>query len=412
MPRPPCCATRSRPTQGRSRGAPWIAPASPRGSRPPQRQRSGCSQPSGDSLSRARAWRARRGTMFKALVLNKQDDRVTAAVEEVDEARLPEGDVMVAVEHSTLNYKDGLIILNKAPLVRSFPHVPGIDFAGRVVDSAHPEWRPGDAVVLTGWGVGERPGGGPAPRARGKGDWLVPLPAGWTTRHAMAVGTAGFTAMLAVIALENHGLEPGAGEVLVTGAAGGVGSGAVAGLTKLGHQVTASTGRAASHDYLRSLGASNIIDRAELAEPSSRPLESERFAGCIDAVGGTTLARALGQMKYRCSVAAVGLAGGSDLPTTVIPFLLRGVNLLGIDSVYQPMAPRRAAWQRLASDLDLAKLQGMIVEAGLQDLPRLADEILRGRVQGRVEVLSNRYACTVRPARPRIDPHGRELHLE
>jgi acrylyl-CoA reductase (NADPH) len=328
--------------------------------------------------------------MFKALVLNKQDDRVTAAVEEVDEARLPEGDVTVAVEYSTLNYKDGLIITNKAPLVRSYPHVPGIDLAGRVIDSAHPDWRPGDAVVLTGWGVGERYWGGYAERARIKGDWLVPLPEGWRARHAMAVGTAGFTAMLAVIALENHGLEPGAGEILVTGAAGGVGSVAVAVLAKLGHQVTASTGRAASHAYLRSLGASDIIDRAELAEPSSRPLESERFAGGIDAVGGTTLARVLGQMKYRCSVAAVGLAGGSELNTTVIPFLLRGVNLLGIDSVYQPMEPRRAAWQRLARDLELTRLEGMIVEAGLQDLPHLADDILHGRVQGRVVVDPNR----------------------
>jgi acrylyl-CoA reductase (NADPH) len=324
--------------------------------------------------------------MFKALVLNKQDDRVTAAVEEVDEARLPEGDVTVDVEYSTLNYKDGLIIENKAPLVRSYPHVPGIDFAGRVRDSAHPDYRPGDAVVLTGWGVGERSWGGYAQRARVKSDWLVPLPESWRTDHAMAVGTAGFTAMLAVIALENHGLEPGAGEVLVTGAAGGVGSVAVALLAKLGHQVTASTGRAASHDYLHSLGASTIIDRAELAEPSSRPLEAERFAGCIDAVGGTTLARVLGQMKYRCSVAAVGLAGGSELRATVIPFLLRGVNLLGIDSVYQPVAPRRAAWQRLARGLDLATLEGMIVEAGLQDLPRLAGDILQGRVQGRVVV--------------------------
>ena len=328
--------------------------------------------------------------MFKALVLNKQDDRVTAAVEEVDEAHLPEGEVTVAVEYSTLNYKDGLIIRNKAPLVRAYPHVPGIDFAGRVIDSAHPGYRPGDAVVLTGWGVGERHWGGYAQRARVKGDWLVPLPEGWRTQHAMAIGTAGFTAMLAVIALENHDLEPGAGEVLVTGAAGGVGSIAVAVLAKLGHEVTASTGRAASHSYLRSLGASNIIDRAELAEPSPRPLESERFAGCIDAVGGATLARVLGQMKYRCSVAAVGLAGGSELHATVIPFLLRGVNLLGIDSVYQPMAPRRTAWQRLARDLDLTKLEGMIVEAELQDLPRLADEILRGRIQGRVVLDPNR----------------------
>jgi acrylyl-CoA reductase (NADPH) len=323
---------------------------------------------------------------MKALVLNRQEDRVTTAVEEVDEARLPEGDVTVAVEHSTLNYKDGLIILDKAPLVRSFPHVPGIDFAGRVVESAHPDWRPGDAVVLTGWGVGERQWGGHAERARVKGDWLVPLPAGWTTEHAMAVGTAGFTAMLAVMALENHGLEPGAGEVLVTGAAGGVGSVAISVLARLGHQVTASTGRTKSHEYLKSLGARQVIDRAELAEPISRPLESERFAGCIDSVGSTTLARVLGQMKYRCSVAAVGLAGGSELHTTVIPFLLRGVNLLGIDSVYQPMAPRRAAWQRLARDLDLRLLEAMIQPATLDDLPRLAGEILKGRVQGRVVV--------------------------
>jgi acrylyl-CoA reductase (NADPH) len=324
--------------------------------------------------------------MFKALVLSKGDDRVTAAVGQLDEALLPEGDVVVAVEHSTLNYKDGLIILNKAPLVKIFPHVPGVDLAGRVVESRHPDWRAGDAVILTGWGVGERRWGGYAGRARVKGDWLVPLPAGWTTRHAMAVGTAGFTAMLAVMALESHGLQPGAGEVLVTGGSGGVGSVAIALLAKLGHQVTASTGRGASHDYLRALGASQIIDRAEFAEPSTRPLESERFAGCIDAVGGTTLARVLGQMKYRCSVAAVGLAGGSELRTTVIPFLLRGVNLLGIDSVYQPAAPRRAAWQRLARDLDLRLLEGMIQPAGLEDLPRLADEIVRGQIRGRVVV--------------------------
>jgi acrylyl-CoA reductase (NADPH) len=255
-----------------------------------------------------------------------------------------------------------------------------------VVDSSHPEHQPGDAVILTGWGVGERHWGGYATRARVKGDWLVPMPEGWTSRHAMAVGTAGFTAMLAVMALENHGVEPGDGEVLVTGGAGGVGSVAIALLAKLGHQVTASTGRAASHDYLRSLGASALIDRAELAEPSNRPLETERFVGCIDSVGGTTLARALAQMKYRRSVAAVGLAGGSQLNTTVIPFLLRGVNLLGIDSVYQPAAPRRAAWQRLARDLDLAKLEAIIQSATLEDLPRLAGEILEGQVQGRVVV--------------------------
>jgi acrylyl-CoA reductase (NADPH) len=324
--------------------------------------------------------------MFKALVLSKRDDAVTAAVEQVDEDRLPEGDVMVAIEYSTLNYKDGLIIANKAPLVRNYPHVPGIDFAGRVIGSHDPKWQVGDAVVLTGWGVGERHWGGHAERARVRGEWLVPLPPGWTTRHAMAVGTAGFTAMLAVIALEEHGLEPGAGEVLVTGGAGGVGSVAIAILARLGHAVTASTGRPESRDYLKALGASRVIDRTELAAPGGRPLESERFAGCIDSVGGTTLARVLAQMKYRCSVAAVGLAGGSELRTTVIPFLLRGVNLLGIDSVHQPAGTRRAAWQRLARDLDLTTLEAMVVEAGLGDLPRLADEILAGGVRGRVVI--------------------------
>jgi acrylyl-CoA reductase (NADPH) len=324
--------------------------------------------------------------MFKALVLNKEGEEVRAAIEALDEARLPAGDVTVAVEYSTLNYKDGLIIRNKAPLVRSYPHVPGVDLAGRVLESSNPDWRAGDAVVLTGWGVGERHWGGHAERARVKSDWLVPVPDGWTTRQAMAVGTAGFTAMLAVMALESHGLQPGVGEVLVTGGAGGVGSVAIALLARLGHAVTASTGRPESHEYLRSLGASTVIDRAELAAPSPRPLESERFAGCVDSVGGTTLARVLGQMRYRCSVAAVGLAGGSELRTTVIPFLLRGVNLLGIDSVYQPAAPRRAAWRRLARDLDLAKLETMIVDAGLEDLPRLADEILEGRIRGRVVV--------------------------
>src|SRR5690606_16213505 len=255
-----------------------------------------------------------------------------------------------------------------------------------VVESAHPDWRPGDAVVLTGWGVGERHWGGHAQRARVKGEWLVPLPAGWRTEHAMAVGTAGFTAMLAVLALESHGLRPGAGEVLVTGAAGGVGSVAGAVLARLGHQVTASTGRAAEPDYLRARGAANIIDRAELAEPSSRPLESERFVGCVDAVGGTTLARVLAQMKYRCSVAAVGNAGGNALNTTVLPFLLRGINLLGIDSVYQPKERRLEAWQRLARDLDLGLLESMIQHATLDDLPRLAEAILEGRVRGRVVV--------------------------
>jgi len=278
--------------------------------------------------------------MFKALVLSKQGDEVGAAVESLDEARLPEGDVTVAIEYSTLNYKDGLIIGNKAPLVRNFPHVPGIDLAGTVEDSGNPAFKRGDAVILTGWGVGERHWGGHAERARVKGEWLVPLPEGLTPRRAMALGTAGFTAMLAIMALEDHGLEPGAGEVLVTGGAGGVGSVAIAVLARLGHEVTASTGRQASHDYLRSLGATNLVDRAELAEASSRTLEAARYAGCVDAVGGQTLARVLGQLNYGCSLAAVGNAGGQRFQGSVIPFLLRGVNVLGIDSVYCPMARR------------------------------------------------------------------------
>ncbi|MGH6944656.1 MAG: MDR family oxidoreductase [Geminicoccaceae bacterium] len=324
--------------------------------------------------------------MFKALVLTKTDDRVEAAVERLDEARLPDGDVTVAVEYSTLNYKDGLIIKNQAPLVRTYPHVPGIDLAGKVIESRRPDFAPGDAVLLTGWGVGERQWGGHAERARLDGDWLLPVPEGWTSRHAMAVGTAGFTAMLAVMALEDHGLEPGAGEVLVTGGAGGVGSIAITLLAKLGHQVTVSTGRPQAHDDLRALGASAFIDRKELAEPASRPLESARFASCIDTVGGSTLARALGQMKYGGSVAAVGNAGGSELRATVIPFLLRGINLLGIDSVYCPMPRRRQAWERLARDLDLAKLEQMARSAPLEDVPALAERILRGHVQGRVVI--------------------------
>ncbi len=324
--------------------------------------------------------------MFKALVLTKTDDAVDAAIEQLDEDRLPEGDVTVDVEYSTLNYKDGLVIKNKAPLVRNFPHVPGIDLAGTVKESSHPDYKAGDAVLLNGWGVGERHWGGMAGRARVKGDWLVPVPDGWTARHTMAVGTAGYAAMLAVLALEDHGMQPGAGEVLVTGGAGGVGSVATAVLAKLGHHVTASTGRAASHDYLRSLGATTLIDRAELAEPSARPLESTRFAGCVDTVGGTTLARVLGQLNYGASLAAVGNAGGNAIKTTVIPFLLRGVNLLGIDSVYCPAERRRNAWQRLARDLPLPLLESMIQEAKLEDVPQLADDILSGQIRGRLVI--------------------------
>ncbi len=324
---------------------------------------------------------------FNALLVEKDDDGKTrAAVQTIDEDRLPDGDVTVAVEYSTLNYKDGLCIGPGGGLVRSYPHVPGIDFAGTVETSSDPRYAPGDKVVLTGWRVGEVWWGGYAQKARVKADWLVPLPEGLGTRDAMAVGTAGFTAMLAVMALEQHGLETGAGPVLVTGAAGGVGSVATAILAHLGHEVAAVTGRPETTDYLASLGATQIIPREELAETVKRPLEKETWAGCIDAVGGSMLARVLGQMKYGASVAAVGLAGGADLPATVIPFLLRGVNLLGIDSVMRPYDDRHVAWARIARDLPLDKLHGMIVPATLADLPDLGRDILKGRVRGRVVV--------------------------
>jgi len=327
--------------------------------------------------------------MFKALVLDNAGGAVAAEVRELEESALPAGDVTVAVKYSSLNYKDGLVLSGAGGLVKKYPHVPGIDFAGTVRDSRHAAWKPGDAVVLTGWRVGEMQWGGLAQLARVNGDWLVPLPAGLDARRAMAVGTAGFTAMLAVMALEAQGIAAG-GEVLVTGAAGGVGSVATAILAKLGHKVIASTGRAETHDYLRRLGAQDIIDRAPFADAAARPLESERWAGCIDSVGGNTLARVLAQMKYGASVAAVGLAGGSKLQTTVIPFLLRGVNLLGIDSVMCPREKRLPAWQRIARDLPAATFDAMIVETGLAELPRLAADILQGRVRGRVVVDVNR----------------------
>ena len=324
--------------------------------------------------------------MFRALLLEETDGKVSGSIQDLDESRLPEGDVTVAVDYSTLNYKDGLILNGLGRLVRSYPHVPGVDFAGRVAESSHPDYRAGDAVVLTGWRVGEAHWGGYAGMARVKGDWLVPLPAGLDAKHAMAIGTAGFTAMLAVMALEDHGLEPGEREVLVTGGAGGVGSVAVSILANLGYKVAASTGRPEQHDYLRDLGATTIVERAELSEPPSRPLDKERWAGCIDSVGGTTLAHVLTQMANRGSVAAVGLAGGNTLETTVIPFLLRGVNLLGIDSVLCPFARRQAAWQRLARDLPLDKLEALTSVAALEDLPQLAKDILAGQVRGRVVV--------------------------
>jgi acrylyl-CoA reductase (NADPH) len=326
--------------------------------------------------------------MFKALLVEKDEDGEThAGVRELDEGRLPEGDVTVAVEYSTLNYKDGLCIGPGGGLVRTYPHVPGIDFAGTVESSDDDRYAAGDKVVLTGWRVGEAHWGGHAEKARVKADWLVPLPDGLTTRQAMAVGTAGFTAMLAVQALEDHRLAPG-GEypVLVTGASGGVGSVAVAILANLGYDVAAVTGRPENEGYLRDLGASQIVPREDLAETVKRPLESERWAGCVDAVGGAMLARVLGQLAYGGSAAAVGLAGGSDLPAKNIPFLLRGVNLLGIDSVTQPYDNRLRAWKRVASDLPMEKLDAMVETATLEDLPGLGAEILKGRVKGRVVV--------------------------
>ncbi|MCR8550269.1 acryloyl-CoA reductase [Salipiger sp. P9] len=326
--------------------------------------------------------------MFKALVVEKdaESGKTSATVKEIGLDDLPEGDVTVAVEYSTLNYKDGLCLGPGGGLVRRYPHVPGIDFAGTVESSEDERYSPGDKVVLTGWRVGEVHWGGYAQKARVKADWLVPLPDGMDTRQAMAVGTAGFTAMLAVMALEDHGLAPGKGPVLVTGAAGGVGSVATAILAHLGYEVAAVTGRPEQEAYLRDLGAARIVPREDLAEPVKRPLESENWAGCVDAVGGPMLARVLGQMAYGGSVAAVGLAGGAQLPATVIPFLLRGVNLLGIDSVMQPFDNRLRAWRRIARDLPMEKLEAMIRPATLADLPALGADILKGQVKGRVVV--------------------------
>jgi acrylyl-CoA reductase (NADPH) len=315
------------------------------------------------------------------------DGPASAALRLLEDSALPQGEVTVAVEYSTLNYKDGLCLsASGGGLVRNWPHVPGIDLAGTVEASDDPRWRPGDKVVLTGWRVGEVHWGGYAQKARLRADWLVPLPPGLTTRQAMAVGTAGLTAMLAIQALEDHGLTPAAGEVLVTGAAGGVGSVAVALLAALGYQVAAVTGRPETAGYLQDLGAARIVPRADLAETVKRPLESEAWAGCIDAVGGAMLARVLGQLKYGGSAAAVGLAGGAAVPASIIPFLLRGVNLLGIDSVLKPAPERQRAWDRIARHLPLDKLEAMIRPARLEDLPDLGAAILKGAVQGRVVV--------------------------
>ena len=323
---------------------------------------------------------------FRAFMLEQSEGKVSGAIKELSDSDLPSGEVTVAVQYSTVNYKDGMILSGLGRLVRNYPHVPGIDFAGTVEESSSPAFRPGDLVVLTGWRVGETRWGGYAQRARVDASMLVRLPVGLTPLRAMAVGTAGFTSMLAIMALEAHGINPSQGEVLVTGASGGVGSVAVAILAKLGYSVAASTGRPENADYLRGLGATNIIDRNELAAGADRPLQSERWAGAVDTVGGTTLATLLTQLKYRGSVAACGLVAGNALNTTIVPFLLRGVNLLGIDSVMCPIDLRKTAWERLARELPLEKLDQMTTVAKLADLPRLGQEILNGKIRGRAVV--------------------------
>ena len=327
--------------------------------------------------------------MFRAILLEKNGDAFSASLRDLGDDDLArhagDGDVVVDVAHSTVNYKDGLAIANRSPVVRKWPMVPGIDGAGTVASSTHPAFAAGDRVVLNGWGVGETHWGCLAGRARLKGDWLVPLPEGLSSRQAMAIGTAGYTAMLCVMALEAQGLKAGDGEVLVTGAAGGVGSVAIALLSGLGHRVIASTGRASEADYLKSLGAADVIDRASLSAPG-KPLQKERWAGVVDAVGSHTLANACAQTRYRGAVAACGLAQGMDFPSSVAPFILRGVRLIGVDSVMCPQPERRAAWARLARDLDLGKLDAMTTGIGLGDAIAAAPEILAGRVRGRLVV--------------------------
>lgn len=327
--------------------------------------------------------------MFKAIVINKADAGQDVRVADVDESQLPEGDVTVRVDHSTINYKDGLAITGKSPVVRKYPMVPGIDFAGSVDVSSHQEWKPGDKVVLNGWGVGEGHWGGLAQKARVKGDWLVPLPAAFSNMQSMAIGTAGYTAMLCVLALEKHGIKPEDGEILVTGAGGGVGSVAIAILAKLGYKVVASTGRPQEAEYLKSLGASEIIDRAQLSSPG-KPLQRERWAGVVDAVGSHTLANACATTKYRGAVAACGLAQGMDFPSSVAPFILRGVTLYGIDSVMAPKPLRLEAWSRLAQDLDVKKLDAMTQEISLPEAIPAAKDIVEGKVRGRIVVDVNR----------------------
>lgn len=323
--------------------------------------------------------------MFRCILIDKGDEGQTVELTEVDEGSLPEGDVTVQVEYSTMNYKDGLAITGASPVVRSFPMVPGVDFVGKVTASDNSDYAVGDSVILNGWGVGEKHWGGLAEVARVNGDWLVPLPNGISPKDAMAIGTAGYTAMLCVMGLERQGVKPGDGEIVVTGASGGVGSVAVALLAKLGYQVVAVTGRTSEEAYLKGLGADSIMDRAEISEPG-RPLGRERWAGAVDTVGSHILANVLAATKYRGVVTACGLAQGFDLPATVMPFILRGVSLVGIDSVMCPKEDRIEAWNRLAKDLDLSKLGEIGHEIGLEDVIDLAPKLLAGEVRGRAIV--------------------------
>ncbi|MES9857026.1 MAG: MDR family oxidoreductase [Sedimenticola sp.] len=323
--------------------------------------------------------------MFKGILIEKDDNDYRASLQEIDESQLPEGDVTINVQYSTLNYKDGLAITGKSPVVRKFPMIPGIDLVGTVESSSHPEYNAGDAVVLNGWGVGEAHWGGLAQKARLKGDWLVPLPKSFTPQQAMSIGTAGYTAMLCIMALEQHGVTPESGEILVTGATGGVGSVAVAILAKLGYQVVAMTGRPEGSEYVTTLGAAEVMLRSEYAEPG-RPLGRERWAGVVDVVGSHVLANACATTQYRGVVTACGLAGGMDLNTTVMPFILRGITLVGVESVMCPKGVRLEAWRRLEQDLDLSKLNAIAHEIGLSSAIKTADQLLNGELRGRVIV--------------------------
>ncbi len=327
--------------------------------------------------------------MFSGILITKDDGGYQARVQAIDESLLPPGDVLVRVSHSTVNYKDALAITGKGPVVRKFPMVPGVDLVGQVEHSSHAAFKEGDWVLLNGWGVGEVHWGGLAQRARLNGDWLIPLPAGFSPRQAMSIGTAGYTAMLCVLALERHGVQPGDGEIVVTGAAGGVGSVAIAILSRLGYSLVAVTGRTDEADYLLGLGAKEVLPRAQFAEPG-KPLGKERWAGAVDVVGSHTLANLCATTRYGGVVTACGLAAGMDFPSTVAPFILRGVTLAGIDSVMRPKADRIEAWSRLATDLDLQKLGAICHEVALADVIPLATELLNGRVKGRIVVDVNR----------------------